>query len=106
MVEKPDPESAPSTLAATGRYVFGPEIFECLERVQPGHGGEIQLTDAIALLMEREPVYGAVFDHGRFDVGKPIDHLKATVELAFDRPDLSPEFRSFLTDFVKTRGLV
>ena len=106
MVEKPDPDEAPSTLAATGRYVFGPEIFDCIARVQPGVGGEIQLTDGIALLMQEQPVYGAVFDHGRFDVGKPIDHLKATVELAFDRPDLAPEFRAFLADFVKSRGLL
>ena len=106
MVEKPEPDEAPSTLAATGRYVFGPAIFDCLERVQPGKGGEIQLTDGIALLMEQEPVYGVVFDKGRFDVGKPIDHLKAVVELAYDRPDLAPEFRSFLSAFVKSRGLV
>jgi UTP--glucose-1-phosphate uridylyltransferase len=106
MVEKPDPEDAPSTLAATGRYVFTSTIFDCIGRVQPGKGGEIQLTDAIALLMEQEPVFGAVFDSGRFDVGKPIDHLKATVELAFDREDLAPEFRAFLAEFVKSRGLV
>jgi len=106
MVEKPDPEDAPSTLAATGRYVFTPTIFDCIDQVQPGKGGEIQLTDAIALLMEQEPVFGAVFDSGRFDVGKPIDHLKATVELAFDREDLAPEFRAFLAEFVKSRGLV
>jgi UTP--glucose-1-phosphate uridylyltransferase len=106
IVEKPDPADAPSTLAATGRYVFSPTIFSCLERVVPGKGNEIQLTDGIALLMEQEPVYGAVFDTGRFDVGKPIDHLKATVELAFDRPDLAPEFRAFLAEFVKSRGLV
>jgi UTP--glucose-1-phosphate uridylyltransferase len=56
--------------------------------------------------MEQEPVFGAVFDSGRFDVGKPIDHLKATVELAFDREDLAPEFRAFLAEFVKSRGLV
>jgi len=106
MVEKPDPEVAPSTLAATGRYIFTPAIFECLGKVAPGKGGEIQLTDGIALLLEREPVFGAVFTEGRFDVGKPIDHLRATVELAFDRPDLAPEFRAFLTDFVKSRGLL
>jgi UTP--glucose-1-phosphate uridylyltransferase len=106
MVEKPDPDEAPSTLAATGRYVFSPAIFDCIEQVEPGKGGEIQLTDAIALLLEREPVFGAVFDRGRFDVGKPIDHLKATVELAFERPDLEPEFRAFLADFVKARGIL
>jgi UTP--glucose-1-phosphate uridylyltransferase len=106
IVEKPDPEEAPSTLAATGRYVFSPAIFDCIDRVEPGKGGEIQLTDAIALLMEKEPVFGAVFERGRFDVGKPIDHLKATVELAYDRADLAPEFRAFLAEFVKARGLV
>ena len=106
IVEKPHPADAPSTLAATGRYVFSPTIFECLHEVRPGKGNEIQLTDGIALLMQREPVFGAVFDKGRFDVGKPIDHLKATVELAFDRPDLAPEFRAFLAEFVKSRGLV
>jgi UTP--glucose-1-phosphate uridylyltransferase len=106
IVEKPDPEDAPSTLAATGRYVFSPAIFDCIARVEPGKGGEIQLTDAIALLLEDEPVFGAVFEKGRFDVGKPIDHLKATVELAYDRPDLAPEFRAFLAEFVKARGLV
>jgi UTP--glucose-1-phosphate uridylyltransferase len=105
IVEKPDPAVAPSTLIATGRYVFSPRIFECLERVQPGKGGEIQLTDGIAMLIEREPVFGAVFEHGRFDVGKPIDMLRAVVELAVDRPDLGPEFRSFLTAFVRARGL-
>ena len=106
IVEKPDPADAPSTLAATGRYVFTPTIFACLERVVPGKGNEIQLTDGIAMLMQQEAVYGAVFDKGRFDVGKPIDHLKATVELAYDRPDLAPEFRAFLADFMKSRGLV
>ena len=106
VVEKPEPEDAPSTLAATGRYVFSPTIFDCIEQVEPGKGGEIQLTDAIDLLLGREPVFGAVFEEGRFDVGKPIDHLRATVELAFDRPDLAPEFRAFLAEFVKDRGLV
>jgi UTP--glucose-1-phosphate uridylyltransferase len=106
MVEKPDPETAPSTLAATGRYVFAPAIFECIDRVEPGKGGEIQLTDAIDLLLQQEPVFGAVFDKGRFDVGKPIDHLKATVALANERGDLAPEFRAFLADFVKKHGIV
>ena len=106
MVEKPDPADAPSTLAATGRYVFSPAIFDCLAEVEPGKGGELQLTDAIDLLLQREPVFGAMFDRGRFDVGTPIDHLKATVALACERPDLAPEFRAFLSDFAKTHGLV
>jgi UTP--glucose-1-phosphate uridylyltransferase len=106
IVEKPPADEAPSNLAVMGRYVFTPEIFEALERVQPGKGGEIQLTDAIALLLRDQPVYGYTFEDGRFDIGKKIDYLRATVELAIDRPDLGPEFRAFLTDLVRRKRLV
>jgi UTP--glucose-1-phosphate uridylyltransferase len=68
-------------------------------------GGEIQLTDAIALLLERQTVYGYVFSEGRYDIGKKLDYLRATVELALDREDLGPEFRSFLRELVQKRGL-
>ena len=105
MIEKPPAESAPSTLAATGRYVLSPAIFECRERVEPGKGGEIQLTDAIAALLQREAVYAIVVGEGRYDVGTPLDYLKATVELGVERPDLGPEFAAFLADFVRSRGL-
>jgi UTP--glucose-1-phosphate uridylyltransferase len=105
IVEKPAPADAPSNYIATGRYVFTPTIFECLERVPPGKGGEIQLTDAIGLLMLQEPVYASVFDKGRYDVGTPIDFLQAAVELAIDRPDIGPQFRHFLATFVRERGL-
>ncbi len=100
IVEKPQPEDAPSNLAVMGRYVFTPEIFDKLEQIEPGVGGEIQLTDAIGLLMEDEPVYGYVYSEGRYDVGKKADYLRATVELAAARPDLGPAFRAFLTEFV------
>jgi UTP--glucose-1-phosphate uridylyltransferase len=100
VVEKPAVEDAPSTFIATGRYVFSPTIFDCIAKVQPGKGGEIQLTDAIALLTESEPVFGIVFEEGRFDVGTPIEHLKATVELAARHPELGPEFRAFLAEFM------
>ncbi len=99
IVEKPDPADAPSSYIATGRYVFTPTIFECLERVRPGKGGEIQLTDAIALLILREPVYASVFEKGRYDVGTPLDFLIAAVELAADRPDIGPRFGEFLAAF-------
>jgi UTP--glucose-1-phosphate uridylyltransferase len=99
MVEKPAPEDAPSTLAATGRYVFTPRLFDCIERVKPGALGEIQLTDAIALLMEDEPVFGRVFTSGRHDVGKPLDMLKATVEIAAGRPDIGDDFVRWLKEF-------
>ena len=106
IVEKPSPEEAPSNLAVMGRYVFTPEIFPALERVKPGVGGEIQLTDAIALLLADQTVYGYVFRDGRYDIGKKLDYLRATVELAAEREDIGPEFRDFLAKFVRDRGLV
>jgi UTP--glucose-1-phosphate uridylyltransferase len=103
IVEKPAAEDAPSNLAVMGRYVFTPEIFTALETVQPGVGGEIQLTDAIAGLLDTQSVYGWVFKSGRYDIGKKLDYLRATVEMAADREDLGPEFREFLIDFVDKR---
>jgi UTP--glucose-1-phosphate uridylyltransferase len=106
IVEKPAPEDAPSDLAVMGRYLFTREIFDALDRTKPGVGGEIQLTDAIAILLREQPVFGFVFDEGRFDIGKKLDYLRATVELALDREDLAPEFRAFLADVVRRRGIV
>ena len=83
-----------------------PEIFDAIDRTKPGVGGEIQLTDAIAILLAEQPVYGFVFDEGRFDIGKKLDYLRATVELALDRDDLGPEFAEFLADVVRRRGIV
>lgn len=105
LVEKPRPQDAPSNLAIMGRYVFTPEIFEKIDKVEPGVGGEIQLTDAIALLLQDQAVYGQVFTNGRYDTGKKIDYLRATVELAARREDLGPEFRAFLAEFVRSEGL-
>jgi len=105
IVEKPKAEDAPSDLAVMGRYVFTPAIFDAIDRTKPGVGGEIQLTDAIAILLAEQPVYGFVFDEGRFDIGKKLDYLRATVELALDRKDLGPEFAAYLTDMVRRRGL-
>jgi len=100
IVEKPDPADAPSNLAVMGRYVFTPDIFDAIERTVPGRGGEIQLTDAIALLLEKQPVYAHTFDKGRYDIGNKVDFLRATVELALERPDLVDEFRSVLYEIV------
>lgn len=105
IVEKPRPEDAPSDLAVMGRYLFTSSIFDALDRTKPGVGGEIQLTDAIAILLADEPVYGFVFEDGRFDIGKKLDYLRATVELALDRDDLGPEFAEFLADVVRRRGI-
>jgi UTP--glucose-1-phosphate uridylyltransferase len=105
IVEKPEPVDAPSNLAVMGRYLFTPGIFDSLDRTKPGVGGEIQLTDAIAILLAEEPVYGHVFTDGRFDIGKKLDYLRATVELALDREDLGPEFAEFLAEVVHRRGI-
>ena len=104
LVEKPAPEDAPSSLAVMGRYVFGPEIFDALDHVKPGFGGEIQLTDAIALLLESSSVYGYVFREGRYDIGSKLDYLRATVELALARDDLGPDFEAFLIDLMARRA--
>ena len=74
--------------------------------MQAGVGGEIQLTDAIAILLGNQTVYGYVFADGRYDIGKKLDYLRATVELALDREDLGPEFQAFLVDLMRGRGLV
>jgi UTP--glucose-1-phosphate uridylyltransferase len=103
IVEKPAPADAPSNLAVMGRYIFTPAIFEALSETRPGVGGEIQLTDAIELLLQTEDVHGWVFTDGRFDVGRKIDYLRATVELALLRSDLGEEFREYLVDLVQNR---
>jgi UTP--glucose-1-phosphate uridylyltransferase len=103
---KPPADEAPSNLAAIGRYVFTPEIFEALGRIEPGSGGEMQLTDAINQLAQEQAVYAWRFDHGRFDAGNPLDYLKATVELAVEREDLGAEFRAWLAEFVQREKLV
>ncbi len=105
IVEKPDPADAPSDLAVTGRYVLSPGIFAALAKVKPGKGGEIQLTDALALLGETEPVYGWIFTDGRHDVGTPLDHLRASIELALARNDMASEIGPFLADTVRRHRL-
>ncbi len=96
VVEKPDPSVAPSDLAIIGRYILTPKIFEKLEQTQRGAGGEIQLTDAIEALMEEQAVYGYEFEGKRYDAGTTMGWLKASVELALERPDLAAEFREYL----------
>jgi UTP--glucose-1-phosphate uridylyltransferase len=98
MVEKPDPADAPSTLASRGRYVFTPDIFDALDRTTEGVGGEIQLTDAIRILAKETEVYAYVHRGPMFDVGKKLDYLKATVELALRRDDLSKQFQEYLRE--------
>ena len=106
IVEKPSKEEAPSNLAVIGRYVFTPEIFDAIRQTPPDTRGEVQLTDAIALLARQQAVYAFSFDGVRYDIGKKLDYLRATVELAVDREDLGPAFRAFLADFVQRKKLI
>jgi UTP--glucose-1-phosphate uridylyltransferase len=105
IIEKPKPEEALSNLAVIGRYVFTPGIFEALAETQPGVGGEIQLTDAIGRLLDREPVYGVVFSEGRYDIGRKFDFLRANLELGLDRDDLREPLEQLMVDLVHKRGL-
>jgi len=104
LVEKPAPGKAPSRLAIMGRYILAPRIFEILAETPPGAGGEIQLTDALRVLCREQPVYGLAFKGRRFDVGDKLGYLKATVEFALDRPDLTDEFAAYLKELVRDLG--
>jgi UTP--glucose-1-phosphate uridylyltransferase len=101
IVEKPAPEDAPSDLGARGRYLFTPEIFNAIERTEPGVGGEIQLTDGIRVLMDEQDVYAHVYDGRLFDVGNKLDYLRATVELALQREDVGEQFGKFISELAQ-----
>ncbi|HYC43169.1 MAG TPA: UTP--glucose-1-phosphate uridylyltransferase GalU [Noviherbaspirillum sp.] len=96
IVEKPAPEKAPSTLGVVGRYVLTPAIFQHLRELQPGAGGEIQLTDGIASLLAQETVLAYQFEGIRYDCGSKLGYLQATVQFALRHPEVREEFRSFL----------
>lgn len=105
LVEKPQPEEAPSNLAVVGRYVLPSGIFDAIRRTKPGSGGEIQLTDAMALMLsEGTPVHGVVYRGTRYDTGLPLGYLQAVVQLACQRDDLGPAFREWLKGFVDSLG--
>jgi UTP--glucose-1-phosphate uridylyltransferase len=96
MVEKPKLDAAPSNLAVIGRYVLTPTVFETLAQTKPGVGGELQLTDGMKLLLQKEKMYGYVFEGKRHDTGDKLGFLKATVEFALKRPDLGGPLREYL----------
>ena len=103
MVEKPLTEEAPSRLAVLGRYIISPKIFELLEHTAPGKGGEVQLTDALkVLLAKEEAVYAYAFEGLRYDLGDKLGFLKATVEFALRRKDIGEHFRRYLRNMVET----
>jgi len=101
IVEKPKPDKAPSNLAVVGRYVLTPAIFQYLQRIGSGAGGEIQLTDGIAALMSEEPVYAYRFEGKRYDCGSKLGYLQATVEFGLKHGALGAPFRRYLQELVK-----
>ncbi len=96
LVEKPSPSEAPSNLALIGRYILTPEIFGALERTRPGKGGEIQLTDGLRLLMQKQPIYAYEFSGVRHDAGDKLGFLKATVEFGLKNLEFGEDFRNYL----------
>ena len=96
LVEKPQPDEAPSDLAIIGRYVFKPEIFSHLEKIGPGKGGELQLTDAMKLMCRKSGLYGLRFKGRRYDIGSKADWVKATIALSMERKDLAEELRGIV----------
>ncbi len=99
MVEKPKPEEAPSQNAIIGRYILTPRIFEMLETITPGAGGELQLTDGIKALLQHEKVYGFTYEGKRHDAGDKLGFLKATVEFGLKHDKLGADFKTWLKQF-------
>lgn len=96
LVEKPESSNAPSNIAILGRYIITPEIFDILENLPPGKGGEVQLTDALKLLSKKEAMYAYNFEGRRYDVGDKLGFLEATVDYALKRDDIKDDFLNYL----------
>ena len=103
MVEKPNADAAPSTLAVVGRYILSGEVFDRLQKIRPGSGGEIQLTDGIVALLDSEPVLAYRYDGVRYDCGSKIGYLKASVELGLKHPEVGAEFATYLKGHLAAR---
>jgi UTP--glucose-1-phosphate uridylyltransferase len=101
IVEKPRPEEAPSTLAVVGRYILSPQIFSFLEQTEKGAGGEIQLTDAISMLLNHEQVLAYEFEGKRYDCGSKLGYLQANVEYGLKDPELNKEFSDYLSKLTR-----
>lgn len=102
LVEKPQPDQAPSNLAVIGRYIIEPEVFSLLEHAKPGKGGEIQLTDALRELNQQKQMVAYRLSGKRYDIGDKFGYLKATVDFALGRPDLQGPMKDYLTNLVRS----
>jgi len=101
IIEKPSLEEAPSNIGTVGRYILTPEIFDCIKEIPPGKGNEIQLTDAIKMLMEKGEVYAYAFSGERYDAGDKLGYVKAIVDFALEREELRGEFERYLQEIVE-----
>ncbi len=104
LVEKPEPKNAPSDLGIVGRYILTPRVFETLAATPPGKNREIQLTDALQILLTREPIYAYELEGTRYDAGNPLGWLKANCAFALKRPDIAPELREYLRNMLAGEG--
>ncbi|MHA1270783.1 MAG: UTP--glucose-1-phosphate uridylyltransferase [Candidatus Helarchaeota archaeon] len=104
LIEKPSPDNAPSTLAINGRYVFSPEIFNCIKNTPIGYGNEKQLTDSIKILLDKGEVWALCMNSGekRYDIGNPLDYAKAYIELCLDDPEIENELKDFIKKLAQT----
>jgi len=100
LIEKPDPDQAPSNMAIIGRYILTPDLFDILDNIIPGKGGEIQLTDAIRELVRSRALYGYLFQGRRYDAGNKLGYLKATVSLALKNPNIKEPFKNYLFSLI------
>jgi UTP--glucose-1-phosphate uridylyltransferase len=103
LVEKPDVEKSPSNLAIAGRYILTPEIFKAIEQTPPGKNNEIQLTDAMRIMLKRESIYCNIIEGKRYDIGNKLDYLKTVVEFALKRKEFAGEFSKFLKETVNCK---
>lgn len=102
LVEKPKPEEAPSDIAIMGRYVLTPAIFDMIDKTKPGVNNEIQITDSLRLLLNKETIYACLFEGKRYDIGSKMDYLKTIVELALKREEFNSDFKKFLEHHLKS----
>lgn len=96
LVEKPEKKRAPSNLAIIGRYILTPEIFNCIKKVKPGYNGEIQLTDALRLLLESQKIYAKKIEGKRYDIGDKLSYVKAVIDFSLERADLKNDVKNYL----------
>ncbi|MGC8776069.1 MAG: UTP--glucose-1-phosphate uridylyltransferase GalU [Minisyncoccia bacterium] len=103
IIEKPEPEKAPSNLAVVGKYILIPEIFNELKKIKPQHNQELRLTDALKKLLRKKPIYGFKFNGKRYDCGSKIGYLKATVDFGLKHPEVKNDFKKYLKDLFKNK---